>query len=41
MSHSKPSEKRKGLGAGIIAFGVVFALFSPFCSARTRWALLR
>ena len=28
MSHRKPSEKRKGLGAGIIAFGVVFALFS-------------
>ena len=28
MSHPKPSEKRKGLGAGIIAFGVVFALFS-------------
>src|SRR5699024_6535695 len=23
MSHPKPSEKRKGLGAGIIAFGVV------------------
>lgn len=40
MSHPKPSEKRKGLGAGIIAFGVVFALFS-LCSARTRWALLR
>ena len=28
MSNRKPSEKRKGLGAGIIAFGVVFALFS-------------
>ena len=28
MSHPKPSEKRKGLGAGIIAFGVVFALLS-------------
>lgn len=28
MNHPKPSEKRKGLGAGIIAFGVVFALFS-------------
>ena len=28
MSKRKPAAKRKGLGAGIIAFGAVFALFS-------------
>ena len=41
MSNRKPSEKRKGLGAGIIAFGVVFALFSllfrPHTIGALRW----